>query len=284
MAEIKNNRRYRDLVVGQDVYIPDVGMDYPEEDPMTKMLEEQPTRDVRIDQDYPYYSNSLSFKIQHFAAYFLVYVPLMLKNVFVYGLRIEGRGVVRCNRKQFKNGVMAVCNHCYRYDGAALALALRWHWLWIPMLKDHFMGKDYWYLRYFGGIPVPEDASALKKFNMAFDEIHERKGWFLYFPEGRNWMYYKPLKPFHKGAFTMAYRYDIPVLPMAITYRERRGLYRLFAPQSVPLMTVRIADPIFPDTSKSRKEEVIRLLEESHAAVCRLAGIVRNTWPAEAAK
>ena len=52
-----------------------------------------------------------------------------------------------------------------------------------------------------GGIPIPEDNfEAMKKFNAAFDTFHERKYRFHIFPEAARWDYYKPLRPFSKGA------------------------------------------------------------------------------------
>lgn len=147
------------------------------------------------------------------------------------------------------------------------------------MLPDHLNGDQAWYLKYFGGIPVPEDFGGLRKFNEAFDELHRRKQWICVFPEARNWHYYKPVKPFRKGAFTMAYKYDIPVLPLNISYRKRGGIWKLFGKEEIPLMTMNIGDPIFPDRSKPRKDEVERLLCEAHKAVCDMAGIIENPWP-----
>jgi 1-acyl-sn-glycerol-3-phosphate acyltransferase len=129
-----------------------------------------------------------------------------------------------------------------------------------------------------GGIPVPTDIHVIKYFNRAFDELHEQKKWFHVFPEGSNWPYYQPIRPFKKGMFTMAYKYALPVIPLAFSYRPPRGLYRLFK-KNYPLITLRIGDPILPDLSLPRKEAVNLLREQCHKSIVDLAGIRDNPWP-----
>jgi 1-acyl-sn-glycerol-3-phosphate acyltransferase len=121
----------------------------------------------------------------------------------------------------------------------------------------------------------------MKAFNAAFDEFHKRGYWFHIFPEAKRWDWYKPLRPFQKGAFTMAYKYNMPILPCAVVYRERTGIYKWFGPKDEPLTSVVYGEPIFPDTTQPRAVETERLLNETHAAICRLAGIEHNSWPSQ---
>ncbi|MCQ2173867.1 MAG: 1-acyl-sn-glycerol-3-phosphate acyltransferase [Bacteroidales bacterium] len=269
----------KNLKLRKGVYLPDVGIDYPTDDPYARLVPVRKLRDLKFDDTYTYLDDSLSFRLQHILADLVVYVPLMLSDVFRYGMRFRNRKVLRKYRREFAGGVIAVCNHCYPHDGAAVARILG-HRLRTPMLQDHFNGDQAWYLKYFGGIPVPDDFGGLRKFNEAFDEIHRRKEWILVFPEARNWHFYKPVKPFRKGAFTMAYKYGVPVLPLNISYRERKGIYRLFGKPEIPLLTLTVGEPLFPDRSRPRKDEVERLLREAHASVCDMAGIIENPWPA----
>lgn len=276
---IKDNLRYQQMTVREGEYVPDAGIvEYPSDDPFKRLVTSTAVRDLKFDENYPYEDNSLGFKIQRAFAYFLALDLFYIVNKLRYGVRFEGRENLKKYREAFRNGLVAVSNHCYRWDGMAIAEALR-HRLWVPMYSRHFNSKDYWYMRYFGGIPIPDNYGGLKKFNEAFDNINRKKGWILVFPESCNWHFYKPLKPFKKGALTMAYKYNIPVLPICIAYRERTGIHKLFDKPEIPLITVRIGEPIFPDCSNNRKDEVDRLIRESHAAVCNLAGIVNNPWP-----
>lgn len=78
----------------------------------------------------------------------------------------------------------------------------------------------------------------------------------------------------------MAYKYGVPLLPINISYRERKGIYKLFGKPEIPLLTVTIGEPVFPDKTKPRKTEVDRMLREAHARICSLGGIIENPWPA----
>ena len=154
----------------------------------------------------------------------------------------------------------------------------------IPMFAPNFRTKDQFYLRIVGGIPIPaaeEGLSAMKAFNAAFDRYNAKGYWFHIFPEAKRWDWYKPLRPFQKGAFTMAYKYNKPIIPFAVSYRPRTGLYRFLGPKDEPLTQVISGAPIYPDTTKPRAIEVERLLNETHATICRLAGIEQNTWPSQ---
>jgi len=276
-----DNIRYKELKTVPGEYVPDIGMDYPEDDPY-KRLVDAPIVDtkVRFDETYPYLDNSCKAKIGRFFIYLRVFTIYKWINCIRYGLKFEGRKNLRIYRKELKNGLVSVSNHCYRWDGMSIAEALR-HTLWIPMLGDHIAGPNRRKLKNFGGIPLPEEGSfaATKKFNEAFDYRAEHKAWIHIFPEARSWFFYKPLRPWRTGAFTMAYRYNFPVLPINLSFRPRTGIYKLFDKPEIPLVTVRIGEPIFPDKTQPRRQEVERLMNDAFHAVCRLGGIEKNSWP-----
>jgi 1-acyl-sn-glycerol-3-phosphate acyltransferase len=116
----------------------------------------------------------------------------------------------------------------------------------------------------------------------AFDELHWQKKWFHAFPEVGKWDFYQPIRPFKKGVFTMAYRYNLPVIPMAFSYRPPTGIYKFFK-KGYPLITLRIGEPILPDTSLPRKEAATLLRGQCHKKIVELAGIPEGTnpWPCE---
>lgn len=261
-------------------YLPLVGIDYPVDDPYKGLVHFRKVRDLKFDESYPFLDDSFAYRIQWcFVNCFVAFGVLFLANKIKFGIKYKGRDVLKRYKKEFSDGLVCVSNHCFPWDAAAICQATR-HTFWIPMLSEHFNSRNGWLLRHFGGIPVPDDFGGLRKFNQAFDTIHERKEWILIFPEARNWNFYKPLKPFRKGAFSMAYRYNCPILPVNISYRERKGIYKLFADPKVPLLTLTLGEPIFPDSSKPRKTEVDRLLRESHKRICEMGGIIQNPWPA----
>ena len=282
------NKRYKDLKVTPGTFVPPVTMDYPEDDPYVGLYKPVYDRPYpEIDADYPYVDDSWQNKLRLLWSAYVVLPLLGLILRFTYGLRWTGKENLRPYKKQLKGGAISIANHCYRHDCAsvlnALGLTHRTD-LRIPMFAPNFRTKDQFYLRIVGGIPIPAPEaglSAMKAFNAAFDEFHRRGYWFHIFPEAKRWDWYKPLRPFQKGAFTMAYKYNMPIIPCAVVYRPRTGIYRFLGPKNEPLTQVNIGKPIFPDTTQPRAAETERLLNETHEAICRLAGIEQNTWPSQ---
>ena len=200
------------------------------------------------------------------------------------GLRIRGQEILKKYKPELQHGAITICNHVYRLDCPCVLFAVKGKYTTrIPMFAPNFRTKDGFFMRLAGGVPIPDSStnmSALKKFNEAFDEFHRRGWWFHIFPEACRWDMYKPLRPFQKGAFTMSYKYNKPIVPCVITFRKRTGIYRLFGPKSLPLLTITIGEPLLPDTTQPRKMEVERLRTQVHTQMQHMAGITHNPWPA----
>lgn len=278
------NKRYEDLKVAEGVYVPDLGLNYPEEDPFEGMYKPVYDREYVVDEHYPFVDDSAEWRRKHKLGYrFLLKIGLGLKMRIQMGLRIKGREHLKAYREALAGGAITIANHCYRLDCPAVLIAVGAKWTTkIPMFAPNFQTKDGVFMRMVGGIPIPPveaGLAAMKQFNAAFDEFHRRGYWFHIFPEAKRWDFYKPLRPFQKGAFTMAYKYNMPLVPCVVTYRERTGIYRLFGPKQMPLLQVEIGEPILPNTTSPRKEEVERLRTEAHERMERIAGIEHNTWP-----
>lgn len=274
------------LRVAAGTYVPHVRYEYPTDDPVTRLHRPVYDREEKFDENYPYVDDSLKMRLsQKLAKYFIL--PLIHANLsVVWGLKIEGREWLKKYQKELSHGCIQLANHCHRHDWEAIQIAtgadicrMR-----TPMFAPNFCTKDAPFMKMAGGIPIPpaeEGLAAMKKFNAAFDTFNERGFSIHIFPEAAKWDFYKPLRPFQKGAFTMAYKYNKPLLPVVINYRERTGIYKWFGDKKLPLLTVRIGEPILPDTTQPRKNEVDRLLIESHKRMCQLAGITENPWPAQ---
>ena len=271
--------------VKEGVCIPDVGIEYPTDDPFRSLLkvevEDSSKGKYQFDETFPYIDKSLSFRLNSILGFFVKWVLVAFWNRFHFGLRIVGRENIRKYRNELENGAMCVCNHVFVFDAFGVNQAVRrFRRLWIPMFAKHFNGKNSWFMRHAGGIPIPETRGGIRKFNEAFDEYHRRKDWMLIFPEAVRWNMYVPVRPFKLGAFSMAYKYDIPVVPLVYSYRERKGLYRLFGSSNIPCVTLHVGEPIFFDKEKSRKEELQRICAVAHERMVQMAGIEVNPWPA----
>jgi 1-acyl-sn-glycerol-3-phosphate acyltransferase len=260
-------------------YIPDLGLVYPA-NPQDHMILGPKEVDLVLDEAYPFLDKTWGFRIRSALLYLGIFTLVFFIAPIRFGLRIEGRDILKKHRALFRKGALTVSNHVLRWDFLCVLQAVRFRRLYFPAWKENISGPDRNLIRLAGGIPVPTDIHGIKYFNQAFDELHQRRKWFHVFPESSNWPYYQPIRPFKKGMFTLAYKYNLPVIPLAFSYRPARGLYRLFK-KKYPLITLRLGEPILPDLSLPRKEAVKLLRERCHESIRNLAGIRHNPWPCE---
>ncbi len=275
--------KFGEYKVKDGVYIPDIGIDYPTDDPhrrlLTVQVEDSSQGRFQFDETYPYLDDSFKHTLNTIAGWFVKWCLVAVHNRCHFGLQIEGN--LRKYKEQLRDGAMCVCNHVFVFDALGVNSACqRFRQVRIPMFAKHFNGRGSWILRQAGGIPIPETREGIRKYNEAFDEFARRGFWFIVFPEAVRWNMYVPIRPFKRGAFTMAYKYNRPVIPFVYTYRERKGIYRLFGKKSDPCVTLHVGEPIWFDKSANRRDELDRVCREAHAAMVRMAGIEANPWPA----
>ncbi len=273
----------KEHIVRAGTFIPETGIKYPEKP--DQFIYEPVFLKARtpIDENYPFEDKSLKAKLRHFLVYSAIFTAVFALHPLVFGLRIKGKENLRKNRKLFKNGAITVCNHVYKWDFLAVLQAVKYRRLWFPARPDLASATDAFEVLGAGGIPLPETISATKKFNEAFDHLHEKKKWIHVFPESCRWDYYQPIRPFKPGAFAFAFKYEIPVIPMVISYRPRTGFYKIFRKRkNDPLITLTIGKPCMPDLTLQRKHSSLKLLEEVHAIMEDMAGIEQNCWESAA--
>lgn len=270
---------YRNFKVREEVYVPEPPEEFSGDDPFVKMAPIRgELKDIKFDETYPYLDKSLKFRIWHFLIYLVTWLVAFPANWIRFGIKIEGREKIRRNRELFANGMMTVCNHVHRWDMICVLQAMRYRRAWIPMYAQPFRGKDGFLMKAIGGVAIPEELSGLRAFDKAMDELHANKQWIHLFPESCSWRFYAPLRPFKTGAFNMAYRHGLPVVPLVISFRPRTGWRKLFG-KGEPLLTIHVGDPIVPDLTVPRKAEVARIRDLAHQTMLDMAGIVSNPWP-----
>lgn len=271
---------YAGLKVRDDVYVPEPAAVFSGTDPFTRMAPIRGRiREIVFDENYPYLDKSFGARIQRFVCHSVMFFVAFPLNRLLHGLKIEGRGVLRKNRKLFRGGAMTICNHIGRWDMICVFQAMRFRRTNIPMYAEPFKGDDGKLMKGVGGIPIPDTRAGLKAFDAAMDKIHSKGQWIHIFPESCSWKNYSPIRPFKAGPFNMAYKYGLPIIPMVISFRPRTGIYRLFGKDDNPLITIHICEPLVPDTDKPRKTEAARLRDMAHRSMVEKAGIILNPWP-----
>ncbi|MDR3275738.1 MAG: 1-acyl-sn-glycerol-3-phosphate acyltransferase [Treponema sp.] len=272
-------------------YVPPLGIQYPENPGAhVKSLRIYDGRDLLIagakeidlvmDENYPFWDRSPAFKFKNMLIYLGIFSLVFILSPLRFGLKIEGRPILRKYRDILKNGAMTASNHVHRWDLLFVLQAVRFRRLFLPVWYRNLETAGRGLIRSIGGIPIPSQSHLMPAFMRALQDLHSAKKWIHVYPESSNWLYYQPIRPFKKGVFTIAWDNNIPVLPLAISWRPAKGIFKLFK-KNFPLVTVRIGEPVMPDKTRSRREAVQILRKQTHAKIVELAGIRDNPWPAE---
>lgn len=230
-------------------------------------------KDIVFDEHYPYVDKSFGHRFLCGFFRFITLIaafPVMRIRTL---LKVEGRENLKKHRDVIKNGIVSVSNHVFIWDFIAVMYGVRPYRPWIPAWDKNMRGENRILIRYSRGIPLPtESHRATAAFAHAIDDLLSKdKQWVHICAEGSMWEYYMPIRPFKKGSFTFAVRNNVPVLPLAFSYRKPKGLQKLFWKK--PLLTLHIGEPVFADPELGKVAAVDKLARDVHAKVCRLAGI-----------
>ena len=115
-------------------------------------------------------------------------------------------------------------------------------------------------------LPLSSNHRTMRKFLEATESLLRDGHLILVYPEQSMWWNYRKPKPLKDGAFILAARADLPVLPCFITMRDGDRI----GPDGFPVQeyTVHIAPPLYPDRRLAYRERAADL-RERNAAVWR---------------
>ena len=240
-------------------------------------------RGVVFDADYPYVDKSPLYKFKRFWFRIFLYSIVLPVVRIRLGLKVEGKENLKKHKDIIEKGVVSCCNHVHMWDFLGIVSALFPIKPYVLIWADNINGEWGKMMRLIGGIPIPESgAKATITYLKAVKNLINEGNWLHIYPEGSMWEYYKPIRPFQRGASFFAVQNDKPVLPMAYTFREPNFI-RKYIFRQIATFTLHIGEPIFKDETLPKKEQEADLTKRSHAEVCRLAGIKpeNNLYPAE---
>lgn len=238
-------------------------------------------RGIVFDADYPYIDNSRRFRFVDFLVRVVLRTVVFPAAYIRLGLRVKGKENLKNHRDEIKRGVVSVCNHVHMWDYIGILCAIKpirpRLLTWAPNIN----GENGSLIRHVGGVPIPEgDVKATKAYLRAMHDLLSDGGWLHIYAEGSMWEYYAPIRPFKQGVAYFACDSNVPVLPLAYSYRKpcwfRRKILRQIA-----CFTLNIGEPIYPNESLPKKQRQKDLTVRCHEAVCALAGFKagENIYP-----
>lgn len=178
----------------------------------------------------------------------------------LFGLRIKGRRHLRGVPR-----AVTVSNHTLVLDPGFIGYALLPRRSYYTMLEETalipVLGT---FTRLLGAIPLVRGPGALARQERGYDDAIRQLGLLHFFPEGECYLRNQQVMPFHRGAFHIACRRGLPVVPIAIVLKQRTSKIgrRLRLP---PRVTVVIGQPLAAVSATRSAEE--ELASRARAAI-----------------
>lgn len=174
------------------------------------------------------------------------------------------------NLENVKTGAMITCNHFNPNDFLTIEQVFR-KTNQIKTKKlykviregnyTNFPGFPGFLFRNGDTLPLSANTSTMIEFMKAVDTILQRGEFILIYPEQSMWWNYRKPKPLKIGAYKMAAKNNVPVIPIFITMEDSE----IIGDDGEPVQeyTVNIAKPICPDENLSIKENTEKMREEN---------------------
>ena len=169
-------------------------------------------------------------------------IILALSEKLVLGFEISGSENIDIFDSR---GAVVVCNHVSVMDCTFLEFAFPYKRTYFTTLESNFRIPVARHLiRWLGGMPIPVKTSGLAAFSRAAGKALDDGCCVIYYPESVLYPYYNGIRDFRPGAFRLACRAGVPVIPVVVTFRPGRGLYAL---KRRPCVSMKVLPPIEPE-------------------------------------
>lgn len=174
------------------------------------------------------------------------------------------------NISELKTGAILTCNHFNPFDCFTIektfrlsgqAKTKRLHKVIREGNYTNFPGLYGFFFRNCDTLPLSSNKRTMVEFMKAVDTLLQKGDFILIYPEQSMWWNYRKPKPLKHGAFKMAVRNNVPILPIFITMEDSD----IIGEDGFPVQeyTVNIAKPIYPDLNLSQRERTEKMLNEN---------------------
>lgn len=244
-----------------------------------KELEENGIFDVDVEDDPPtvpltpedvdYLRTSRKSRIKSRMAYRMAqwFVEDLLKDNKLIIKKINGIE----NLKNMKTGAIVTCNHFNPYDSFTIEKVFRLagqnkNRKLFKVIREgnytNFPGMYGFFFRNCNTLPLSSNKRTMIEFIKAVDVILKRGDFILIYPEQSMWWNYRKPKPLKNGAFNLAARNNVPVIPIFITMEDSD----IIGEDGFPVQeyTVNIENPIYPDENLTEKENTETMKEKNY--------------------
>lgn len=175
------------------------------------------------------------------------------------------------NLQDVKTGAMITCNHFNPFDSFSIEKVFRLsgqskNKKLYKVIREgnytNFPGMYGFFFRNCDTLPLSSNKRTMIEFMKAVDIILQRGDFILIYPEQSMWWNYRKPKPLKIGAFKLAARNNVPIIPIFITMEDSD----IIGEDGFPVQEyiINIEKPIYPNKNLSEKENAEIMKEKNY--------------------
>ena len=215
---------------------------------------------VPVTEKYPYIRKGFFTRLSIALKRLFIINPFMRKQNKVLHTQVDGKE----HLKGIKSGIVTT-NHINIFDSIAVKKALmpkRTKYVVAEFnIKNNFVFKM---MQAEGILPVSKNHLAMKKFDEAIGYYLKHGQFVAICAEQSMWDMYQKPRPYKIGAFHYAVKYDVPIIPIFITFRpsgqfDEDGFEKQY-------FTVNILPPLYANKDLDPKAQMLDLKERNEQA------------------
>ena len=230
---------------------------------------EDPIAPTLLPEDADYLCEKTSNKIKMKIANFLAdnYFKKQIKkgNLIIDG--IENEHILK---DALKNGAIITCNHFNESDNYIIYHCIKKYlpkkYLYKVIREGNytnFPGLFGFFFKHCNTLPLSSNKKTMIMFLSSVNKLLTRGESILIYPEQAMWWNYKKPRPFKIGAFKMAVKANVPVVPLFISMKDDSKVDK----DGYPLQrhTLHVLDPIYPDNSVNKAVEAENMKNKAYS-------------------
>lgn len=212
------------------------------EEPTENVMEVWHPLKFNVNEKYKYVPTNIFFRIISWIVYYIIAVPILsIILKLVYDLKIEGKE----NIKKLQGSAITVSNHVLVLDCAMVGLAVCgkkkiFYTTQSESFQIPFVRKLIKLLR---AIPIPKGVKNKERMVKEISNLLKDNKFVHFYPEAILYPYCNKIRHFKNGAFDLAIKNDVPVVPIVIKFRQPKGIRKILKRKKD--VTLKILEPIY---------------------------------------
>ncbi len=229
---------------------------------------EDPIAPTLLPEDADYLCEKTSNKIKMKIANFLA-DNYFKKQIKKGSLIIDGIENEHILKDALKNGAVITCNHFNESDNYIIYHCIKKYlpkkYLYKVIREGNytnFPGLFGFFFKHCNTLPLSSNKRTMIKFLSSVNKLLTNGESILIYPEQAMWWNYKKPRPFKIGAFKMAVKANVPIVPLFISMKDDSKVDK----DGYPLQrhTLHVINPIYPDKSVNPALEAENMMNKAY--------------------